>query len=575
MKSLAETKREMIFRELINSHPKPMTVIGIHRSIKKPVATVRLAIKDMRNNNIVIPYEAPHKPGKTQRDKSSRGKSRRPEDLYILENANFAFNGLHDFEYKFAPGCVQYTEEFLRLYPILVNKAIQNRVHKLFVKFVEEVFNTIHNPANRMNDVLSSESGSESLCSNCGFNHEARDLIRAILLHSIDQFEMTDEFIELLEKQHLISDETYSKLKEGSAKINHLVTRTASRLKKLRLLSVNPTNAEDTILFIGIDEAHEFYYGIIKCDIAKNLTSEMIIECDPSIIDARSNGWSYTSITEDDDIRLLNSSLPLPTFSDVKSTISEIMPEHPEDFGTIGNIFFLEGFVTEPPRVVQRYIHGTLVNAIDTKIVGPGGETRLIGHINNETSISEGDCIRIQGAIMVPHFTAIIDGGEPYGGLYGHNEIEDIELRLSPYGSIIKLGHKGVPEIIHESKSLGHNELLRKEDGLVMANVKEFIGRGGVRNSVEVVPALKFYEYFPEFKSFIFAIENEYEYQIKRYNDGSMKYIKISRNKGPEKRPRDEEDEHFLSLNAPAADNSWIVRKLEDAFTKILDKYYS
>jgi hypothetical protein len=102
------------------------------------------------------------------------------------------------------------------------------------------------------------------------------------------------------------------------------------------------------------------------------------------------------------------------------------MPEHPVDFDTIGNIFFLEGFVTEPPKVVQRYIYGTLVNAIDAKIVGPGGETRLIGHINNETSISEGDYVRIQGAIMVPHFTAIIDGE-----LYGHNEIEDIELTFS------------------------------------------------------------------------------------------------------------------------------------------------
>jgi hypothetical protein len=54
-----------------------------------------------------------------------------------------------------------------------------------------------------------------------------------------------------------------------------------------------------------------------------------------------------------------------------------------------------------------------------------------------------------------------------------------------------------------------------------------------------VVPA-KFYEYFPEFKSFISVIRDKYDYKIKRYNDGSIKFIKISNKKGPEKRPNDE-----------------------------------
>jgi hypothetical protein len=46
-------------------------------------------------------------------------------------------------------------------------------------------------------------------CRYCGINHEARDFIRAILLHLIDQFEISQGLIEFLSSQKLITTEAY------------------------------------------------------------------------------------------------------------------------------------------------------------------------------------------------------------------------------------------------------------------------------------------------------------------------------------------------------------------------------
>jgi hypothetical protein len=46
-------------------------------------------------------------------------------------------------------------------------------------------------------------------CRYCGINHEARDFIRAILLHLLDQFEITPAFIEFLISHKLITQEAY------------------------------------------------------------------------------------------------------------------------------------------------------------------------------------------------------------------------------------------------------------------------------------------------------------------------------------------------------------------------------
>jgi hypothetical protein len=256
---------------------------------------------------------------------------------------------------------------------------------------------------------------------------------------------MTNEFIELLRERCLITDETCSKLKEESTKINLLPTQLRSRLKRLRILSINPTNAESMVLFIAIDDTRKVFYGDIRCDIVENPTPGTVIECDPSIIDHRHDGRVYASIGEDDNVRILNTGLPLPTFSDVKCNIGDITSNDPFDFTNRGRLYFLEGFVIGQPEKIESYMHGISANAVDLNIAGGGGQIRLIGPIIDETTISEGDHIRIVGAIAIPNVEYIDDAIaiHPSGWRdIGTEEIVDVELRLSPYGSVVRLERK-------------------------------------------------------------------------------------------------------------------------------------
>ncbi len=49
----------------------------------------------------------------------------------------------------------------------------------------------------------------EYCCHNCGINHEARDIIRAILLHALDHFEKSDQLIHFMKDTSLIDTEKF------------------------------------------------------------------------------------------------------------------------------------------------------------------------------------------------------------------------------------------------------------------------------------------------------------------------------------------------------------------------------
>ena len=180
----------------------------------------------------------------------------------------------------------------------------------------------------------------------------------------------------------------------------------------------------------------------MKCDIVENITQGTVIECDPGIVYDRHDGKIYTSIAEDDNVRILNTSLPLLTFSDLECKIGDILSTDPYDFTNTTKLYFLEGVVIDQPDVIQSYIHGTTVSAISTYIGGEGGSIMLLGHIRDNVTVSEGDSLRIVGAAAIPKviYSDEVIRSHPSGWIEdGIEETEDLELRLSPYGSLIKL----------------------------------------------------------------------------------------------------------------------------------------
>ena len=51
--------------------------------------------------------------------------------------------------------------------------------------------------------------GPDSCCYQCGVNHEARDLLRAVSIRIIDQLEQTRPFVELLWRHQFITKDAY------------------------------------------------------------------------------------------------------------------------------------------------------------------------------------------------------------------------------------------------------------------------------------------------------------------------------------------------------------------------------
>jgi hypothetical protein len=73
---------------------------------------------------------------------------------------------------------------------------------------------------------IASTNGIESCCLLCGLNHQARDFIRAILLHLIDQLEENGSFIKFLHSNQYLTQEAYQNIaKKLEVKNNELAAQ--------------------------------------------------------------------------------------------------------------------------------------------------------------------------------------------------------------------------------------------------------------------------------------------------------------------------------------------------------------
>jgi hypothetical protein len=55
-------------------------------------------------------------------------------------------------------------------------------------------------------------------CSQCGINHEARDFVRALLLHFIDHFEKNNRLVDLTKANQFINQDVYEHMQAHTGK---------------------------------------------------------------------------------------------------------------------------------------------------------------------------------------------------------------------------------------------------------------------------------------------------------------------------------------------------------------------
>jgi hypothetical protein len=112
--------------------------------------------------------------------------------------------GLHDpFKGKkptpLPPGNVIYTEGFTDAWHTIVDKQEENELCISLIRFLQKTLNKIiEYEDEKIRTKWAPEKRIEYCCSQCGLNHEARDFVRTVMLHLIDQMEKHRDFIELI-----------------------------------------------------------------------------------------------------------------------------------------------------------------------------------------------------------------------------------------------------------------------------------------------------------------------------------------------------------------------------------------
>ncbi len=357
---------------------------------------------------------------------------KKPAWTYLFEDKNFALNQRDNFDFQFAPGSVNYNPSFLEMYKKIVNTADQDNIFFLLVRFLENVFKQVSYNKENIVRQMAPRTNVDFICPECGLNHEVRDFIRTILLHLIDQFEMSTYFIKFLKSKDFLNDVAYGELQKIATSNDQIASwRTIKKLVTFRILSVKKGIG---ILFgrlLGIDKNRKIVYGIFDNSLLGIIHAGSILECYPSILDDNGGNF-YIALYGNDDVRNKDNDPSFPNISQLKTYIANInkLIGTQDIFPDPRILYVIEAAMVTPLQIRERSIDGQPVHGFDTMINDGTGEIRLFGQCDDDKlceELSDRDIIRIIGASVNPSIS-ILEEGEW--------EVSNVELRISPYGSI-------------------------------------------------------------------------------------------------------------------------------------------
>jgi hypothetical protein len=212
-----------ILEALRDAYPDGLTVEELAKKTKLPIKTIYAQKAELYREYYINHLEEQEGEYKRQRGRPpasrSREEARRKRVRIVVEDAS----GYHDpYESRkptpLPPGNVIFSDGFIEAWDSIVGKEQEEILCNELLRFIQRVFDRL--------DELSFESKNgkiiknwipdrtvELFCTQCGLNHEARDFIRAVLLHLIDKLEKNDKFIDYLKHSQLLTQEAYEQVK--------------------------------------------------------------------------------------------------------------------------------------------------------------------------------------------------------------------------------------------------------------------------------------------------------------------------------------------------------------------------
>ena len=241
LETIRRDRNRQIFEILRDSYPNGLNAHQLEEKTRVPIKTVYSCLQALEDKWFIRSLGKQHnKPG---RPSIKDSESERYRISWIYEDMSRIYDHIGDDvlldNYILAPGNSSYSNEFLDAWHQIVDKKDEEEICTTLLQFLKKSFRLINEHQtpeirewspkisapiknNSEKKTKRSEENEDFCCLGCGINHEARDFLRAMLLHLINNLEKNDEFIKFMIDNHLINIERY----------RQMVTRKAKKFKE-------------------------------------------------------------------------------------------------------------------------------------------------------------------------------------------------------------------------------------------------------------------------------------------------------------------------------------------------------
>lgn len=219
LEMLNRNTNEQILTALIEAYPSGLTAHDIAERTDLPLKTVYSQLGELHREYYVVDDRDIIKiklKGRPRSHSLQHGVSkRRRRQIFHIESANSLvdiYNGKKGV--PLPPGNVAYADDFLNSWHKVVERQEEEELCCSLLGFIDRTLRRMKESSDDTIKRTNPNQTAEFCCPQCGVNHEARDFIRASLLHLLDHFERTNNFIELMKTNNLLTQDAYQRLLE-------------------------------------------------------------------------------------------------------------------------------------------------------------------------------------------------------------------------------------------------------------------------------------------------------------------------------------------------------------------------
>jgi len=200
---------------LRDSYPVGLDVYELAEKTNLPLKTIYGQKSELYREYYISHYEEETKSTKRGRPKLPQASAERQRLRYV----ECQTSGIHDIydgkkPIPLPPGNVVYSEGFGDVWDIVVEKEEKDELCLVLLSFLKKMFTRVHDHSDQKVRKWAPERNIQHCCSQCGLNHEARDFIRAVLLHLIDQLEKNSALLNYLKDNDFLTQKSFDDIVE-------------------------------------------------------------------------------------------------------------------------------------------------------------------------------------------------------------------------------------------------------------------------------------------------------------------------------------------------------------------------